>query len=419
MEKKAFKFIVPALCAILSLVLSCAGAKIKPTSEAANVISRMEINESDAATTIMLIGNRSPKFNPFRMTDPLRIVIDIANSDITQLKSSTDVDNGVVNVIKTNQMGEETGFLGRIEIGLEKSVKYSVNPQGNDIKIEISKTESIPEPTSEAEEGEVEGPPEAVPTPGVAGLRATEEIAAPPAGEELVAEAAPGEEMFEEVPLPLEAAPAPAPAPPPVVAKAPPPVEAPPPVVEEAPPIEAPTPVVEEAPPVETPMIEEAPPPKPAPEPEVVEVPPAKEEAPPVVAMVTPAPEIEVEEERGPVKVVRGKIKTPKPIVFGSNVAQTTPEGEALVKEIANFLRENPSLKVRIEGYTDNMGDSSFNQAVSEYRAIWVKLLLTNMGIPEGRIEVRGFGSSKPLASNKTEAGRIKNRRVEFTVLTQ
>jgi len=409
MEKKVYKFIVPALCAVLSLVLSCAGPRIKPTAEAANVISKMEISESDAATTIMLIGSMSPKFNPFRMTDPLRIVIDIANSDITQLKSSTDVDNGVINNIKTNQMGEETGFLGRIEIGLERSVKYSVNPEGNDIKIEISKVESIPEPVSEVEEGEVEAIPEAVPAPVAAGLPATAEIEAPPAGE-MVAEAVPGEELFEEPTPSLEAVPPPAPAPPPVVAEAPPPV-----VVEAPPPAEAPPPVVSEAPPVEAPMVEEAPPPAPAPE--VVEVPPAKE-APPVVAMVTPEPEIEVE-ERPEVKVVKGKIKPPKPIVFGSNVAQTTPEGEALVKEIANFLRDNPSMKVRIEGYTDNMGDSSFNQAVSEYRAIWVKLLLTNMGIPEGRLEVRGFGSSKPLASNKSETGRIKNRRVEFTVLTQ
>jgi hypothetical protein len=148
MEKNALKIIVPALCMILSLVLSCAGAKVKPTAEAANVISKMEINESDAATTITLMGSMGPKFNPFRMTDPLRIVIDIANSDITQLKSSTDVDNGVINSIKTNQMGEETGYLGRIEIGLEKSVRYSVSPEGNNIKIEISKVESIPEPVS-------------------------------------------------------------------------------------------------------------------------------------------------------------------------------------------------------------------------------------------------------------------------------
>jgi outer membrane protein OmpA-like peptidoglycan-associated protein len=135
--------------------------------------------------------------------------------------------------------------------------------------------------------------------------------------------------------------------------------------------------------------------------------------------MVTPEPEIQVEEPKAAVKVIKGKIKPPKPIIFGSNNAQTTPEGESLLRDVADFLKNNPNMKVRIEGYTDNMGDQSFNQAVSEYRAIWVKLLLTNMGIPEGRLEVRGFGSSKPLASNKTEAGRIKNRRVEFTVLTQ
>ncbi len=133
--------------------------------------------------------------------------------------------------------------------------------------------------------------------------------------------------------------------------------------------------------------------------------------------MVPPPPPVEA--PSGKIFVKGGKIILPHPIRFESNVAQTSPEGEASLVELAGFLKENPHMKVRIDGFTDNKGDRAFNQAVSEYRAIWARLILEKNGIPEGRLQIKGFGSSHPVASNTTEAGQGRNRRLEFTVLSK
>jgi outer membrane protein OmpA-like peptidoglycan-associated protein len=79
------------------------------------------------------------------------------------------------------------------------------------------------------------------------------------------------------------------------------------------------------------------------------------------------------------------------------------------------MLKAHPEMKLAIEGYTDNVGGAAKNQALSEKRAEAVKTyLVSNSGVPAERLTAKGFGSSKPAASNDTEAGRQKNRRVEL-----
>jgi len=73
-------------------------------------------------------------------------------------------------------------------------------------------------------------------------------------------------------------------------------------------------------------------------------------------------------------------------------------------------------LKVGVYGYTDNNGSDAVNIPLSEKRADAVKHYLLKKGLPEGRVETKGFGSSKPVADNNTEAGRSKNRRVEIVL---
>jgi outer membrane protein OmpA-like peptidoglycan-associated protein len=77
-------------------------------------------------------------------------------------------------------------------------------------------------------------------------------------------------------------------------------------------------------------------------------------------------------------------------------------------------LKDNPSYKVDVDGHTDNTGSDDLNQKLSESRANSVKQYLVDNGIDESRIVATGYGETKPIADNKTAAGRSKNRRVEM-----
>ncbi len=82
--------------------------------------------------------------------------------------------------------------------------------------------------------------------------------------------------------------------------------------------------------------------------------------------------------------------------------------------EVLKLLQASPALRLAVEGHTDNAGTPAHNQQLSEARAQEVVRRLTAQGIAPGRLQAAGFGQSKPLADNATEAGRAKNRRVEL-----
>lgn len=89
---------------------------------------------------------------------------------------------------------------------------------------------------------------------------------------------------------------------------------------------------------------------------------------------------------------------------------------ELSLKEIASFLLENPNVIVRINGHTDNAGDPGLNKKLSLERAGAVRDFLLDQGVDFERMRISGWGGSRPIASNATEAGRSKNRRVEMEV---
>ena len=101
-------------------------------------------------------------------------------------------------------------------------------------------------------------------------------------------------------------------------------------------------------------------------------------------------------------------------IHFDTAKAIILPDSEAALTEIVKLLTDHADLKLRVEGYTDNVGQAAANQTLSEQRAQAVVAWLTSHGIAAARLAARGFGAANPVADNATEDGRAKNRRVEL-----
>jgi len=101
-------------------------------------------------------------------------------------------------------------------------------------------------------------------------------------------------------------------------------------------------------------------------------------------------------------------------IHFATAKAEILPESNAVVSEIAAMLKKRPALRVGVEGHTDNTGTPEGNRTLSDARAKSVVAALTAAGIAANRLTPAGFGQDKPIADNRTEDGRAKNRRVEI-----
>lgn len=103
-------------------------------------------------------------------------------------------------------------------------------------------------------------------------------------------------------------------------------------------------------------------------------------------------------------------------IQFETGKSTIKPVSYPILNNVAKVMEENPDFLLHIAGHTDSQGDDDFNQRLSEERAAAVKAYLVGKGVAEERMTSEGFGESKPVADNKTAAGRRVNRRVEFTV---
>ena len=101
-------------------------------------------------------------------------------------------------------------------------------------------------------------------------------------------------------------------------------------------------------------------------------------------------------------------------ILFDTGKSTIKSESQAIIDEIYKLLQDNPSLKVSIEGHTDNVGDAENNKKLSENRAKSVVNELIAKGINQQRLSAVGHGQERPVGDNRTEEGRAKNRRVEI-----
>jgi OOP family OmpA-OmpF porin len=112
---------------------------------------------------------------------------------------------------------------------------------------------------------------------------------------------------------------------------------------------------------------------------------------------------------------VHRKIELRADSYFDFNKAKLKPEGEQQLEVVVRELNANPTIRVLIEGHTDSIGSHAYNQKLSERRADAVRDYMVSHGIDPSRITTKGWGETKPVASNRTEEGRAQNRRVELT----
>lgn len=99
---------------------------------------------------------------------------------------------------------------------------------------------------------------------------------------------------------------------------------------------------------------------------------------------------------------------------FEFNKATLSPSATPTIAQVVKLLKDDPRLKVEIDGHTDNIGGHDYNQKLSEARAAAIVTAIMAQGIAKDRLRSAGFGPDKPIADNATAEGRAKNRRVEL-----
>lgn len=104
-------------------------------------------------------------------------------------------------------------------------------------------------------------------------------------------------------------------------------------------------------------------------------------------------------------------------VLFGSDVENLNPASTEIVERIGKALLGAGIQRVRIDGHTDASGSQAYNEQLSMRRAASVSKVLTGVGMREENVQLRGLGSSKPVASNDTASGRTENRRVAIVVI--
>lgn len=156
-------------------------------------------------------------------------------------------------------------------------------------------------------------------------------------------------------------------------------------------------------------IVEPTPVPEPEPEPEPV---PEPEPEPEPVKEIKQAIQEAVKEDKKEFTLDLEKLM--KQSLFEFNSTKIAEDNYAGLNVVADFLKENENITVRVEGHTDSVGTKAYNQGLSERRANAVADYLIAKGVSVNQVSTKGYGFSKPVASNKTAAGRAKNRRTEL-----
>ena len=117
------------------------------------------------------------------------------------------------------------------------------------------------------------------------------------------------------------------------------------------------------------------------------------------------------------VEVTKTAIKIKQKIFFDFGKSTIKSSSNEVLDQVYSVLKSNPQTNVRIEGHTDNIGTPKYNMELSQKRAEAVRNYLIDKGIPHYRLTAKGYGRTLPIADNSKEAGRARNRRVEFKIV--
>ena len=109
-------------------------------------------------------------------------------------------------------------------------------------------------------------------------------------------------------------------------------------------------------------------------------------------------------------------VTLPQDVLFAVDSADLRPDLEEDIRTLGASLQRYPQSTVNIIGHTDNTGDASYNQGLSQRRANTVRSVLISTGVASNRLNAVGLGEDSPVATNLTPEGRAKNRRVEFVI---
>ena len=117
------------------------------------------------------------------------------------------------------------------------------------------------------------------------------------------------------------------------------------------------------------------------------------------------------------IRVEGGRIRTFEAVYFRSGSDEILARSHPMLDEVAGVLRSNRGWRVRVDGHTDSEGPAATNLQLSRRRAASVRRYLIQRGVRPAQVGSRGYGETRPIASNATPRGRFRNRRVEFNIV--
>lgn len=115
-------------------------------------------------------------------------------------------------------------------------------------------------------------------------------------------------------------------------------------------------------------------------------------------------------------KIEIGKPYTINDILYNTASADLSKRSKFVLKQFSKFLKENPTIRITIQGHTDNEGDDNKNMILSQNRADEVKAHLVSLGIDASRMKAKGFGEIQPKVPNTSESNKAQNRRTDFVI---
>ncbi len=116
-------------------------------------------------------------------------------------------------------------------------------------------------------------------------------------------------------------------------------------------------------------------------------------------------------------KIEVGKSYRVNDINYATKSAVIEKASEFVLDELITFLKDNPGVRIEVQGHTDNVGSMGDNMALSQDRAFTVKAYLEGKGVSGSRLTAKGYGPTQPVADNGSEAGRAQNRRTAFVIV--